>query len=121
MENERRKYKRVVLDKEVILSQDDKTWSSKLIDISLKGLLLEEPEGWSGEPGEEYSLKVLLGEGAGPVISQQVDLVHREDGRLGFRWKLIDPDSLDHLRRLLTYNLADPNEVERELEELFKR
>jgi hypothetical protein len=48
-----------------------------------------------------------------------VELVHKEKGRLGFKCKHIDIDSITHLRRLVELNLGNADMLERELSALI--
>ncbi len=44
----RRRFKRIAFDARTELSQGQFIWPVKLIDLSLKGLLIERPEPWLG-------------------------------------------------------------------------
>ncbi len=121
MVEERRKYERVILDKQVSLSGPEDQRETRLVDISLKGVLLEEPEGWEPAENVDYFLTLPLGEGGKPKIKMQMRIAHREDNHVGFTWKQIDAESFDHLRKLLSYNLNDSGEIERELHTMFEQ
>ena len=113
---ERRHYLRVPFDAEVLLIRENHTWACHLIDISLKGILLEYPESMGCQPGEIYLMEFnLSGEAS---IRMHVNIVHCEDAVAGLIWHDIDLDSLTHLRRLLELNLNDPDELHREISEL---
>jgi hypothetical protein len=43
---ERRRFKRIAFDAKTELSQGDRTWTVHLLDLSLKGLLIEKPSPW---------------------------------------------------------------------------
>jgi hypothetical protein len=49
----------------------------------------------------------------------EVRLTHDDHGHLGFVCEHIDLESIAHLRRLVELNLADHNELERELAALI--
>lgn len=49
-----------------------------------------------------------------------VQLAHDDHGQLGFVCLHIDLESIEHLRRLIELNLADPQELERELGALLE-
>ena len=116
---DRRKYQRVILNKPVILADESENWETELIDISLKGVLLEKPDGFSSENEGLYSIDIPLGQQGGPDIEMEAQLVHEEADELGFCWEHIDDESFDHLQRLLLYNLGDADEINRELSVLF--
>ncbi|WJW74784.1 FHA domain-containing protein [Thiohalobacter sp. IOR34] len=114
-ERHERRFSRIPFDGEARLSQDGKNWRSRLIDLSLKGALIERPADWEGNGGE-YLLRIELGDDR--QIEMQVELSHQEEGRIGLRCKDIDLDSITELRRLVELNLADPALLERELARL---
>ena len=91
--------------------------SFKLIDISLKGVLVKAPHGWLPQTGESAALTLSL-DGAGAEIKLLAQLAHRESNQLGFLCDEIDMDSITHLRRLVELNLGDSSLLERELEAL---
>lgn len=119
MEDDRRKFERVLLDKEVELTGDEEKWNVRLIDVSLKGVLLEKPADWSGSIGENYELKLPLGASSEENIRMKLEVKHEEEKKVGFGWETIDAESFGHLKNLITYNLGDMQEVERELKALF--
>lgn len=44
--DERRRFQRIDFDAPIELRQGLKRWPAKLLDLSLKGLLIERPAGW---------------------------------------------------------------------------
>ena len=114
-DSERRHFHRILFDAEVTLGTPDQNWPTQLIDISLKGVLLHEPEGF--EPADELTLTLALGDDP-EGIRMELEMVHREEGQLGATWKDIDVDSFSHLRRLIELNTGEPGLVDRELSEL---
>ena len=96
------------------LPGQEKTYSTILLDISLKGALVEEPGDWPGQKNGPCLLKIMVDEQL-VQIQMETEIVHSEDGHLGLHCRSIDLDSITHLRRLLELNLGDPNLVEREL------
>ena len=114
--SERRIYKRVPFEAEVLLEDDAELWCCNLMDISLKGILVECPADMPHEPEHTFRLELRLGESA--EINMHVKAVHYDNGVVGLEWKDIDLDSLTHLRRLLELNFSDPAEIHRELSEL---
>ncbi len=112
----RRLFTRVPFDAWVELHQGDRVWNAVLLDISLKGLLVKEPENWKIAQDIPITASVRLGSAA--AITMRATLVHAHNDRLGFRCEHIDVDSMTHLRRLLELNLGNTQLVERELGEL---
>jgi len=89
------------------------------LDISLKGLLIEPFSEFEMKMDAVYSISLVLSEDV--VINMKAKIVHSEASHLGFQWIDIDIDSLATLRRLLEFNLNDPEEISRELAQLVSR
>lgn len=115
---ERRRFKRIAFDARTDLSQGESTWSVKLIDLSLKGLLIERPDPWLGNSQQDFLVDIHLGEEAD--ITMDVKLAHDDPGQLGFVCQHISLESIERLRRLIELNLADEAELERELGALIE-
>lgn len=96
----------------------------QVIDISLKGVLLQLPEGAAPQAGMPCLVKLPLGAGAGDdgaevMIAMAGELAHVEGPHAGVICRSIDLESITHLRRLIEVNLADPAASERELKALI--
>ncbi|VVM76897.1 Cyclic diguanosine monophosphate-binding protein [Pseudomonas fluorescens] len=115
---DRRRFKRIAFDARTELSQGAFIWPVKLIDLSLKGLLIEKPEPWLGDQAQVFSVDIHLDEDV--EIKMDVQLTHDEDGQLGFVCRYISLESIERLRRLIEFNLGDPQELERELGALIE-
>jgi len=115
---DRRRFKRIAFDARTELSQGEFVWPVKLIDLSLKGLLIERPEPWLGDPQQDFFVDIHLSEDVD--IEMDVQLTHEENGQLGFVCRHISLESIERLRRLIELNLADPQELERELGALIE-
>ncbi|MHC8368661.1 PilZ domain-containing protein [Pseudomonas sp. ZT5P21] len=115
---DRRRFKRIAFDARTELSQGEFIWPVKLIDLSLKGLLIERPEPWRGNPEQDFSVDIHLSEDV--EIKMDVQLTHEDDGQLGFVCRHISLESIERLRRLIEFNLGDPQELERELGALIE-
>lgn len=114
--DERRQYQRVPFIAEVIMDKGDEQWSCELLDISLKGVLLEAPEGVEADMDATYQVELVLGEGV--EIRMQASISHINQHHWGLQWQNIDIEGLSHLRRLLELNMTDGDEMHRELAEL---
>jgi len=117
---ERRHYTRVPFDTDVTLINSSTQWQGKLIDISIKGALLEIPPGWEGDVGDQYTLELPLGNNE-IIIRMQVVVARVDQNVIEFYCKNIDFDSIVHLKRLMELNLGDAELVNRELSALGKR
>ena len=101
----RRRFKRIAFDARTELSQGEYIWPVKLIDLSLKGLLIERPEPWLGDSGKDFFVDIHLSDDVD--IEMDVHLAHEENGQLGFVCRHISLESIQRLRRLIELNLAD--------------
>lgn len=90
----------------------------RVIDVSLNGLLIARPENWSGKLADNFTVDLLLDE-AQVVIKMQAEVAHMDANSIGFHCKLIDLDSITHLKRLVELNLADEGLLHRELSALL--
>ena len=115
--NEKRHYCRVPFIHQARLSLNGQQWNCSLLDISLKGVLMEPPENIDCNQDELYTINLTLSPEA--QINMQARLIHTEERHLGFKWVDIDLDSLTTLRRLLEFNLNDADEINRELADLI--
>lgn len=116
--NERRRFQRIAFDAPTVIAQGERRWTATLQDLSLKGLLIEMPAGWDGDPEQPFDALVELGSEA--QVRMEAVLARTQDGYLGFVCQHIDLDSISHLRRLIELNLGDEELLERELAELGK-
>jgi hypothetical protein len=115
---DRRRFKRIAFDARTELSQGELIWPVKLIDLSLKGLLIEKPEPWLGNREWHFLVDIHLNEDV--AIKMDVQLTHDEHGQLGFVCRHISLESIERLRRLVELNLGDSQELERELGALIE-
>lgn len=118
MSDERRRFTRVPFDANTLLLQDH--WQSpvQLIDISLHGVLVQQPDSWEQAQGDA-SFSIIIELNNGQQIRMETTLAHAEEGLLGFVCEHIDLDSISHLRRLIALNTGDEALLERELKALL--
>ena len=116
-DNEKRRFRRVPFTYSASLSLDKQCWECLLLDISLKGLLIEAPGEFKINKDALYSVNLHLSDEV--AINMQAKIVHSENNHLGLQWITIDLDSLATLRRLLEFNLNDPEEINQELAKLI--
>lgn len=115
---EKRRFHRIQFDGACDIHWQDDVWSTEVLDISLKGLLVKMPEGWSVPLNQPCEVVIHL-DGTASAIVMAVELRHVEAGKLGFKCQYIDLDSATHLRRLVELNLGDQALLERELSHLM--
>jgi len=115
----RRDFSRIAFDAPCELYQGENNWRTRVLDISLKGLLIELPDNFSADLNAPFEASILLTD-HGTAIVMALELKHREDDQLGFRCQYIDLESATHLRRLVELNLGDDTLLQRELARLGK-
>lgn len=113
---ERRRFHRFSFEGTVRLYSGTAMWETKLVDISLKGVLIERPLNWNGKVGGTYRMDLRINNSV--IISMGVTTAHIMPHRLGFKWEKIDLDSFAQLKRLVELNLGDPELLNRELSSL---
>ena len=92
-------------------------WNTRLVDLSLSGVLVEKPGDWSGSIGSRYRLDLRLD--GGVLIGMGVELARIVDGnQLGFNCIRIDLGSFSQLKRLIELNLGNNDALQRELSAL---
>jgi len=117
---ERRQFWRASFHAPAQLIFPDGVREGELLDISLKGALLELPAGTRVTLDERCRLRLELGSGDQAIV-MHTTVAHVEHGRrVGLRCDAIDVDSITHLRRLVQFNAGDPALLERELSALLK-
>jgi len=110
---ERRVFHRIPIEAEVRLYSDKAMWTTRLLDISLKGALVERPVAWEAPIGRTQRLEIRMA--AASVISVNGRIARVSTAIVGFRFERLDLDSFVRLKRLVELNLADPRLLHREL------
>ncbi len=116
MTEDRRQFRRLPFQADIQLFSGSGLWHSRILDISLKGALLQKPDNWNGKVGDIYRVKINLEDSSG--ITMSVIIAHVKKDSLGAKWTKIDVISFTRLKRLLELNFADPDQLERELSNL---
>ena len=114
---QQRHFTRVALDVPATLGNAEQRWETHLIDLSLNGVLLAYPAGWSGQTGDHFTLSLQLHNRA--ILTLQVVIRQIHEDRIGMAFIALDSDSREEIRWLVKLNLADSALLERELSELF--
>jgi len=95
-----------------IRSEGDRPVPAVIRDISINGLFVETeadlPEGRSCQ------VVVQLGQAGDQVLKVEGRVSRAEEGGLGIAFESIDPESFDHLCKLVLYNSPEPELIERE-------
>lgn len=109
----RRQFRRIAFDGEVRLYSDRAMWTTRLIDISLMGALVDRPDGWDGVTGKRQRLDLRIATGL--IISVAGLIAHAGTRTIGYRFDKMDLDSFVRLKRLVELNLGDPEMLNREI------
>ena len=114
---ERRRFSRVNFSTPITLLQGDQQWYGKLLDISLKGVLVEMPA------AADYDMHLTLTANIPLSDQANIDMIlqpaHQENELLGLECVSIDMESIGHLRRLIDLNLDYHSDTERDQTELI--
>ncbi len=114
----RRRFTRINFDAQCTLSSAENEWQVTLIDICLKGALIESDHEIVLSLSDQVALKIML-EGSDIVITMPARINHQLNNRLGFQAMCMELDDITHLRRLVELNLGDSVLLERELVHLY--
>ncbi|MDD2759104.1 MAG: PilZ domain-containing protein [Methylomonas sp.] len=117
--DEKRRFQRIFYRAEASLLGDGLTLPCRIVDISLKGCLLEFGQSLAETAGGLYALALKLSEEV--TIGMKLRLVHRAGALAGFECVYIDIDSMTNLRRLVELNLGDSELLGRDLNALSDR
>lgn len=118
MPDERRQHSRIAFHAPARLVIGNDSIDVVVVDISLKGALIELPADKSVTQDATGILHVMLTE-MDDQICMTTRVAHSEGRHVGLLCLAIDLDSVTHLRRLVELNLGDPDLLERELSALI--
>ena len=113
-----RQYSRIPFDAEVMLHVNDGELRVHLIDIALKGALVETTAAQALVLHEKCRLVLTLTQG-GDAIIMTGHIAHLEGSHVGVECLEIDINSLTLLRRLIELNTGDSERINRELSHMF--
>lgn len=117
---DRRRFTRIPFKCDAIISNGSEEWPTQLLDISLNGALIEQPQQWQAEIGETYQLIIKLSGSDISIVMNVAQIMYLRDNHVGFKCEKIGIDSVTHLRQLIEFNLGDPDLIHRELDSLVK-
>lgn len=112
--SEKRHYARVDFIEQATLNCDGTITNVTLLDISLKGALLQCVAPFKIEPDIDCIISLQL-EGSDITLEFTAHATHVHQKTIGFQFTSMDSDSMTHLRRLLELNTGNPDEIDREL------
>lgn len=110
----RRLFTRIPFEVEAVLGVGEERHACRLVDISLKGALVEQVLPWTLPLGTPCTLSIRLAD-TDATIGMTGLVAHVEQARLGMRCTEIDLDSMTNLRRLVELNIGDEAVLHREI------
>lgn len=114
MTADRRKYSRVKFEAETTCIWQGHRFATHLLDISLKGALVEFDSHPPFAKGADCHLELALN-GRQLVLSFEAHSVFESGSQVGLEFLGIDLEALTHLRRLVELNTGDSDKVKEEL------
>lgn len=111
-----RHFRRVPFEADVTLDMQNQAITGELLDIAMKGALVGTKEKVPLSSGEQCRLKIML-PGTPISLDFQVELVHAEELRYGFKFISENLATLTHLRKLIELNTGDVEATRSELAE----
>ncbi len=115
-----RNFQRVKYDVEAVLEIENVEHKCKLLDLSLKGAMLEVDAADVLSVGEQGRLSFSLGDEE-HEIAMDVEIAHREISTVGVHCLQLDLDSATHLRRIIELYTGDSQIMEREIGAMLSR
>ncbi len=115
MSQERRRFTRISFGGHCTIKKDGASHQATLLDISLKGALVQVTEKTIFEQDKPCDLEIMINDAPHVALHLNVKMVHHQDDRIGMYFIATDIDSLTHLRRLIELNMGDADKTLREL------
>lgn len=120
--DDRRHHSRITFHTTAHLVFGDKRIEVKVLDLSLKGALIQVSDAGLDDSAiaePTCHLSINLDDAENNQITMDTQIAHAHGNRVGLLCRNIDLDSVTHLRRLVELNLGDPSLLERELSALI--
>jgi len=109
-----RRFRRITFVTQVTLSNGQDSWTGELLEIALKGALVETKCQLPFDLGSECTLSMTL---PGSTISLEFEakLIHSKNLHYGFKFISENIETLTHLRKLIELNTGDAETTRGEL------
>ena len=114
---ERRHFIRILYQAPAKLQQGQEAWLAEVRDLSLQGVLLTCPPGWTPRADSNYTISFCLND-SDIELTMETELVNHNNDYLRMHIHHIDIESASHLRRLVELNVGTDELLHRELEQL---
>jgi len=116
--SERRKFTRIPFEASVTLNDPNGSWTAKLLDISLNGVLISQPQNWKQCESTTFLIDINAVNNVFE-IRMEATVTHVDENSIGLKCDHIDIDSASHLRRLVELNVGSEEILNRELASLI--
>jgi len=103
---ERRQFGRSEFEAPALVSAAGRNHGARLVDVSLKGALVEHDDTWSAYLGQPCRVRIELLPGA--LIATDATVAHVEGRHIGLQCSRIDLDGIAHLRHEVDVNAGAP-------------
>lgn len=110
-----RRFSRVRFEEQCLLEYGSRSLEGRLLNISLKGALVEFRDKGIFFPGDRWRLAFHLGN-PDFVMRFGAEVVHTASRLAGFKFVEADLNTMFHLRNLLEARLPDPDRLRGELD-----
>jgi hypothetical protein len=107
---EKRRFRRIACIEKVIFQCGEGVIEAEMLDISLKGALLELNDEAAISTGDKCRITLNLKD-SDIFLQFLAELVHRRNNLVGVKFVHMDIDTLIHLRSLLEARTANPQQV----------
>jgi hypothetical protein len=115
---EKRRFNRVTCEEKLLVGFDGNIIRAKLLDISLKGALVEFENVVTFRNGDILNITLSL-DNSDVVLQFGSKVMHRSNNVAGVRIIHIDLDSMIHLRSYIEARTMDPEQVVKEFDYFF--
>jgi c-di-GMP-binding flagellar brake protein YcgR len=112
---ERRHFNRITCEEMVLVGFDGSIVRAQLLDISLKGALVEFENDVKFQHGDILDISFTL-DNSVIVLQFGSKVMHRSNNVVGVKFVHIDLDSMIHLRSFIEARSTDPEQVAKEFE-----
>lgn len=118
LEQERRRFERVLFETPAKLIDLEGEWPTKVLDLSLKGALVEIPANFNRSLGKSFLLEIALNSDI--IISMDCTIVYQREKFMGLQSNFVDLESITHLKRIISFNSNNSLDLlERDLSNLI--
>ncbi len=113
--DDKRYFSRINFTAQSQIEINDKVYSGELLDLSLRGALLNFKEQIPAKMNDKCTLTIHL-HSSDIKLLFDAELVHIHQNNLGFKFTSEDVGTMTHLRNLLSLNVGDYDKITDELE-----